>query len=149
MGSRIILLPWSASFGISSGGDCTAAFHRRALGSHPGRANGTLVLRKVPCLLSSRNKSRFSQHWVLWPFIKHLRKGHFFLTCLELGFLLPLSIECRKHNVGCLWVTWYSLPLAQIKIENKPERGVSQLGMFLTLIMFPLGTECTWAVSGL
>lgn len=34
--------------------------------------------------------------------------------------------------MGRLWVIWYSLPLAQIKIENEPEHGVSQLGMFPT-----------------
>lgn len=65
-------------FGISSGGDCTAAFHRRALGSHPGQANSTLVLKKVPCLLSGRNKGR-------------LKERPFLLNLFETG--LPPSVE--------------------------------------------------------
>lgn len=69
--------------------------------------------------------------------MKYLRIFH--LICLELGFLFSWNNSYHKSDSILLWVICCSLPLAQIKIENEPEHGISQSGMFPTINSVPSG----------
>lgn len=65
----------------------------------------------------------------------------FSLACQELGVLFSLSCHRHKHEPARLQVICCSLPAAQMEIENEPEHGVSQLGIFPTINSVPSGDE--------